>query len=127
MTHAIDLEHLASQLERVLAEQVRIRAEIGVLRADMGDLRHDVRVIAATLLRIDTTKVAAIALRRRKPASAGAYRFGAPWGGSRASAAGDPGNTPPIAAARGRVEWRAPAYSAPPFLCPDRATWPPGA
>jgi hypothetical protein len=46
MTDAIDLEHLASQLERVLAEQARIRAEI-------GDLRDDIRVIAATLLRID--------------------------------------------------------------------------
>jgi hypothetical protein len=32
--------------ERVLTEQDRIRAEI-------GGLRHDIRVIAATLLRID--------------------------------------------------------------------------
>jgi hypothetical protein len=43
---AIDLDHLASQLERVLAEQDRIRAEI-------GGLRDDIRTVAATLLRID--------------------------------------------------------------------------
>jgi hypothetical protein len=50
---AIDLDHLASQLERVLAEQDRIRADIGGLRDDIDGLRHDIRVIAATLLRID--------------------------------------------------------------------------
>ena len=50
---AIDLDHLASQLERVLAEQARIRAEIGDLRTEMGGLRHDIQVFAAMLLRID--------------------------------------------------------------------------
>jgi hypothetical protein len=53
MTNAIDLEHLANQLERVLAEQDRVRAEIGGLRDDIDGLRHDIRVIAAKLLRID--------------------------------------------------------------------------
>ena len=53
MTDAIDLEHLASQLECVLAEQARIRAEIDDLRTEIGGLRHDIQVLAATLLRID--------------------------------------------------------------------------
>jgi hypothetical protein len=45
MIDAIDLEHLADQLERVLAEQDRIRAEIGGLRDDIDGLRHSVAML----------------------------------------------------------------------------------